>query len=304
VLLEERQKTLRDGSSVMYDSTAWNLSMMYGLAALEVPEHMTKNLIDMKKGANIGTINEIDNAIAYIVDGASDASVGFAARLMEQNIQIRILDKQGLFNKSSFNRGSVVVYLYDNTLDRPALHALIKKAAEDTGTDVTAIKQGLGEGDLPDIGGEHFKLLAKPQIALLSQNGINVEDLGSIWHMIDTQLGIRHSHLSQELLNDMDLRQYNVIVVPSRYYGTLSKANISMLDNWVSNGGTLILNGNSASQLANEENFSQVNMLGTTFEKSAEYNIALYREWLSQQKTISNNTMVNNHTVATQLWFP
>ena len=304
VLLEERQKTLRDGSSVMYDSTAWNLSMMYGLAALEVPEHMTKNLIDMKKGANIGTINEIDNAIAYIVDGASDASVGFAARLMEQNIQIRILDKQGLFNKSSFNRGSVVVYLYDNTLDRSALHALIKKAAEDTGTDVTAINQGLGEGDLPDIGGEHFKLLAKPQIALLSQNGINVEDLGSIWHMIDTQLGIRHSHLSQELLNDMDLRQYNVIVVPSRYYGTLSKANLSMLANWVSNGGTLILNGNSASQLANEENFSQVNMLGTTFEKSAEYNIALYREWLSQQKTISNNTMVNNHTVATQLWFP
>ena len=31
VLVEERQRTLRDGSSLMYDTTAWNFSMMYGL---------------------------------------------------------------------------------------------------------------------------------------------------------------------------------------------------------------------------------------------------------------------------------
>ena len=31
VLIEERQHTLRDGSSLMYDTTAWNFSMMYGL---------------------------------------------------------------------------------------------------------------------------------------------------------------------------------------------------------------------------------------------------------------------------------
>ncbi len=304
VLLEERQKTLRDGSSVMYDSTSWNLSMMYGLPALEVSAHMTKNLVAVEKANPSGNISEINSAIAYLVDGASDASVGFAARLMEQNVQVRILDKQGLFNKHSFNRGSIVVYLYDNTLEDSALHALIKQAAQDTGAAVTAINQGLGEGDLPDIGGEHFQLLKKPQIAILSQNGINVEDLGSIWHMIDTQLGVRHSHLNHELLNGMDLRQYNVIVVPSRYYGTLSTANIALLDNWVKNGGSLIVNGNSAQQLANEEAFSNVNLLDKTFEDSADYNIALYREWLAQQVTITNRNKVNDHTVATGLWFP
>lgn len=304
VLLEERQKTLRDGSSVMYDSTSWNISMMYGLPALEVPMHMTKNLAKIDAKNQSEPINDLENAIAYIVDGASDASVAFAARLMEQNVQVRVLDKQGLFNKHSFNRGSIVVYLYDNVLEKSTLHALIQKAAKETNAHVTAINQGLGEGDLPDIGGEHFKLLKKPQIALLSQNGINVEDLGSIWHMIDTQLGVRHSHLNHELLNGMDLRQYNVIVVPSRYYGSLSEANISMLDNWVKNGGSLIVNGNSASQLANKEDFSNVALLDKTFEKSGEYNIALYREWLAQQTTITNMNKVNNHTVATDLWFP
>jgi len=307
VLLEERQKTLRDGSSVMYDSTSWNLTMMFGLPALEVPEHLTSHLAPhsskSKSNAN-SNITYIENAIAYVVDGDSDASLGFAARLMEQNVQVRVLDKKALFNENHFNRGSVVVSVYDNQAIKNELLVLIKQAAADTKSTVIAINQGLGEGDLPDIGGENFQLLAKPQVALLSQNGVNVEDFGSIWHMIDTELGIRHSHLSHELLNNMDLRQYNVLVVPSRYYGTLSKANISALDNWTKNGGTLIVNGNSAAQLAKDKDFSKVNLLADSFEKSADYNTALTREWLALQKTISNTESVNAHTLPSDVWYP
>ena len=40
VLVKERQATLRDGSSIMYDTTAFNLTMMYGLPAVTVPEHL------------------------------------------------------------------------------------------------------------------------------------------------------------------------------------------------------------------------------------------------------------------------
>lgn len=303
VLLEERQKVLRNGRSIMYDSTAWNLTMMYGLPALEVPQHLTSNLANVKDSAEF-TIKPTENTIAYIVDGASDASLGFAARLMEQNIQVRVLDKAGVFNKQKFNRGSVVVSLYDNSLELNELTTVITQAAQATKTTVVAISQGLGAGDLPDIGGKYFRLLKKPQIAILSQNGINVEDLGSIWHMIDTELGTRHSHLSHELFNQMDLRQYNVVIVPSRYYGTLSKANISALDNWVKNGGTLIVNGNSAKQLAEEEDFSKVTLLADSFEESAEYNIALYREWLAQQSNISNQAKVADHTMPMDLWYP
>ena len=34
VLIKERQARLRDGSSIMYDTTAFNFSMMYGLSAI------------------------------------------------------------------------------------------------------------------------------------------------------------------------------------------------------------------------------------------------------------------------------
>ena len=310
VLLEERQKTLRDGSSVMYDSTAWNLTMMYGLPALEVPEHLTKNLTTYQKPMAIDQIrlttveNSGNNAIAYVVNGDSDSSVGFAARLMEQNVQVRILDKPTVFSQQFFSRGSVIVSLDDNPIDADKLLTKVNQAAQSTQSQVVMINQGLGQGDMPDIGGRHVRLLVKPQLAILSQNGINVEDLGSIWHMIDTELGIRHSHLSHELLNSMDLRQYNVIVVPSRYYGELSTADINTLDKWTINGGTLIVNGNSAAELAQAKGFSKVSLLADSFDKSAEYNIALTREWLAQQKSISNRSSVNKHRLATDIWYP
>ena len=36
VLKKEREATLRDGSSIMYDTTAFNFTMMYGLEAVTV----------------------------------------------------------------------------------------------------------------------------------------------------------------------------------------------------------------------------------------------------------------------------
>lgn len=303
VLLEERQKTLRNGSSVMYDNTAWNVSMMYGLPALEVPEHISKNLTAADTLVKPG-INNIDNAIAYIVDGGSDSSVAFAARLLEQNVQVRVLDKLGEFNKFNFNRGSVVVYKYDNPMADEQLSQLVQQAALDSKSSVQAINQGLGEDDLPDIGGQHFRLLKKPQLAMVTQNGINPGDFGSMWHLIDTELGIRHSHLYQELLSQTDLRQYNVLVVPSRWYGSLSQSNIEVIDAWVKNGGTLIVNGNSAKQLAAAKDFSKVELLKDTYEQSSEYNIALYRELLAQQTDISNAKDIKANIVPDTIWFP
>ena len=44
VLKKEREATLRDGSSIMYDTTAFNFTMMYGLEAVTVPEYVKGNL--------------------------------------------------------------------------------------------------------------------------------------------------------------------------------------------------------------------------------------------------------------------
>ncbi|WNC68349.1 M14 family metallopeptidase [Thalassotalea nanhaiensis] len=302
VILEERQKTLRDGSSVMYDATAWNLTMLYGLDALEVDQHLQSGLSKLAREETSSTI-ALENTIAYIVDGANDASVGYAARLLEQGVQVRALDRKGLFNEVEFSRGSIVVTVHDNK-NSTQLLSIIETTAKDTGVQVRAISQGLGEEDLPDIGGEHFKLLKRPQIAMLTQTGISPYDYGHIWHMLDTELGVRHSHLSQELFNSMDLRSYNVLIIPGRWYGELSAGNVSAIDTWVKAGGTLIVTGNSTVQLAKTKDFTSTTLLADSFENMQDYNIALYKEWLAKQTSVSNQDVLANHVVADSIWYP
>ena len=73
-----------------------------------------------------------------------------------------------------------------------------------------SLESGFGPEELPDWGGRHFRLLEKPQIAMLSHEGFNSYDVGvSLWS-IDHHLGIRHSQLNASLASYGDLRRYNI----------------------------------------------------------------------------------------------
>ena len=43
-LKAEREAILKDGRSTIYDTTGWNIPMMFGLDALSVPEHLERSL--------------------------------------------------------------------------------------------------------------------------------------------------------------------------------------------------------------------------------------------------------------------
>ena len=107
------------------------------------------------------------------MDGDDDRSVAFAARLMEQGLNVRITNKSTNFSGKEISRGSVFLTRMDNPgiVD---LHKIILLEASNLGIKVTSTSSGYGEGDLPDWGGKHFKLLTRPQIAILSQNGLVV----------------------------------------------------------------------------------------------------------------------------------
>ena len=77
--------------------------MMYGLEAITVPQHIKTNLIKWTPSSI--NIDIKPNAIMWAVDGMDDASVSFAARLMEQNINVRIVDKDIYLSGESLSRG-------------------------------------------------------------------------------------------------------------------------------------------------------------------------------------------------------
>ena len=299
VLTEEREKVLREGASIMYDTTAWNLTMMYGLPAVTVSTELSQQLTPWR--APSVTLALDADANAWWVNGIDDRSVAFAARLLEQDIQVRVIDRATEFSGRALPRGSVFVTAMDNP-NRTDLPAKITEQASLLNLDVGSTQSGYGPGDLPDWGGEHFRLLTKPQIAILSQAGFSSYDVGVSWWSIDQFLGIRHSQLDAGYINRADLRRYNTIVAPNGYRD-LGAAEMNALREWVKQGGTLIAHDGSAATLATEGGIGTVRGIQDSLEKAQEYDLALQRQRLSQTVNIDTSA-VNARTVNAELSYP
>ena len=283
VLLKERQVTLKNGSSIMYDTTAFNLTMMYGLPAVTVPENIESGLINWELEAS--EIDTQKSAVMWVVDGVDDRSVSFAARLMEQDVQVRIIDKESTLSAYQFSRGSVAVIAMDNP-NIENLNDLVNIVATDLNVSVYSVDSGFGPDALPDWGGRHFRLLNRPQIALLSHSGFSSYDVGVSWWSLDHHLGIRHSQLDASLVNYGDLRRYNTIILPSGY-SNINSNQLSIISDWVEQGGTLIAHNGSSRYLSSNNGIGSVKTVQNTFDDIDDYNIDLQREFLSLDEMIS-----------------
>ncbi|MDB4661067.1 M14 family metallopeptidase [Gammaproteobacteria bacterium] len=299
VLKKEREATLRDGSSVMYDTTAFNFTMMYGLEAVTVQEHIKENLSLWKPSPIVIDIDS--EAIMWAVDGIDDLSVSFAARLMEQGVQVRIVDKEITLSGKSLSRGSPVVIAMDNPKNSNLVQ-LIKDTAKDLNISVSSLYTGFGPEELPDWGGRHFRLLNKPQIAILSHEGFSSYDVGVSWWSLDHHLGIRHSQLNTSMIGYTDLRRYNTLIMPSGYR-SLNQGEISVLKEWVKQGGTLIANNGSTRMLVSDNSITNIKEVSDSFEKSHDYNIKLQREFLSKNTSIDLD-YVNNNKISSDISYP
>ena len=299
VLIEEKQKRIKNGSSIMYDTTAFNFTMMFGLPAITVPQELKAGLKEWTPSPEILEVNE--NAVIWAVDGKDDRSVAFAARLLEQNIQVRVIDKNSTLSGHVLSRGSVAVIAMDNPTSNN-LHEIIKTVATDLNISVVSIESGFGAKELPDWGGRHFRLLKKPQIAILSHAGFSSYDVGVSWWSLDHHLGIRHSQLNSSLTGYGDLRRYNTIVLPSGNPDLGDYAKKILMD-WVKLGGTLIDNNRSTRSIISNDGMGSVKSLSATFDKSKSYNIDLMREIYSIEENIDISN-ANENKVDTEIKYP
>ncbi|MBF7072745.1 peptidase [Glaciecola sp. MH2013] len=297
-LEQERQKILREGQSIMYDTSAWNLTMMYGLEAFTVAQHISTNISPYSEPTlNLELAD--DKAIAWAVNGDDDASVGFAARLMERGVQVRVIDKATQLGAVDLARGSVVVTITDNR-NNENLIDLLNTTAKESQLSIRNINTGYGTGDMPEWGGDHFQLLAKPQLAILGQAGTSANDVGATWWSIDTHLGIRHSQLDSSALSRTDLRRYNVIVMPSAW--RVSDANANALKTWVEQGGTLITHEGATQALASKDK-TRVKLLDNILEDAEKYDIALQRRLLASEP-VKNMQEVYSSALQTDVAYP
>ncbi len=279
LLAEERREVLRGGGTLLYDVTAWSLPLLYGLEVLTLPSDLPAGWSPWQPTAPPAPVAGAAEAVAYVIDGADDASVAAAARLMERGIEVRVADRALELDGLRFARGSVAVLADDNRAGRDDLVATVASVAGELGLSALGIGSGLGPADAPDLGGRHLVRMEPPRIGLLAHGATGTTDYGAIWWFVDRFLGVAASTLEETALGDYDLGRYNVLVLPDRY-GPLPEGAAGELETWVEGGGTLIAVGDAAAALAAEgPGLSAVRQLPDVLDKLPEYRAALAREW-------------------------
>ena len=304
-LRAERRELLRTGDTTIYDVTGWSLPLMYGLEALALESDLPAAAAALAEPAAADPGPVPAEAVAWIIDGADDASVAAAARMLERGLRVRVADKPIELEGRAFARGSVVVLPIDNRGLDGGPAATIELSAAELGLEPVAVGSGLGEGDLPDLGGGHPRGLEPPRLGLFSRGGLSVYDFGSIRHAIDRRLGIRHSHLDLDVFRRADLRRYNVLVLPDRWFGDLPEEQREALTGWVEGGGTLIAVGGSAEPFASEEaGATDVRLLRDALGELDRFEQAVLREWQAASEEMPAEEAVWSHTAAAEPAFP
>ena len=297
-LFEERRSIEKNWGSRMYDVSAWCLPLAYGLES-----YISNSKVSVSSEmitaipSHTGAVNGDDPLFGYMVGYTDDAATYLLAEAFGKDLKVRIATKPSLIEGVSFARGSL---LFSKKENPESLRTVLDELAGKYGLVVTAVNTALAT-DGSDLGGDDYRLLEAPVIAMLTAPPVSLSNYGQLWHMLDYDFGLRIASVDINRLGGADLTRYNVLIMPSIWGGTgllkstIGKGGISNLKEWIEDGGTLVTFGSGAAFCADSTvGISQVSLRSQSLEKLDEYDYALERELAADNIVIDSLRIWNN----------
>lgn len=262
--LFERRTTFTD--SLFYDVSTWTMPYAFNLPFAELGSRdFSTNLL----GSKVEGLPEFPEA--QVIGGKSDYAYlfewdGYYApralnRMLVEGIRAKVAAQPftALVSNGAreFDYGTILVPLGPQQADRKKIHELAQQAATEDGLHVYAVSTGLTPRGI-DLGSRTFEDLKKPNVAILTGDGISSYEVGEAWHLLDQRYAMTPTLITKDRFGYADISGYNVIVMVSGGYNDLSEASVEKLKNWVRGGGTLIatkyaINWAKSTGLANVE---------------------------------------------------
>jgi hypothetical protein len=252
-LQEERQYLERQKGSRLYEITAWSLAEAYGVPAYWSGKESRGSFTAVGELPEPdGKLENPDAEYGFLIPGDGDASLVAACRLMEDGFVVRAALEPFTIEGHDYPRGTFLLRREANPEELPQrLEAL----ARELGIVIRGVRTARSTAG-PDLGGSRFKLLQLPRIAMAAVEPTDFTSVGSLWYLLDYEMGLRVSLIDVANLGRTDLGKYNVLILPTVWGGPgtyrrmLGSQGLERLRRWVEAGGTLIGIGNAAAFLA------------------------------------------------------
>jgi hypothetical protein len=244
----EPQSKLND--SLTYDVTAWNLIYGSGLKAYAVAEKLEAA---KPYQPTTSSITGSESPYTYVCRYQSLSDARFLAALLQKNIAVRSSIKPFSLGGQSYDAGTLLITKRNNE-DVADFNKTVRDLAAKFERNITGVTTGYSDQG-PDVGSGDMAYIQIPKIALLGGDQTSSQSHGQIWHYLEQTLNYPVTIIGTDYFRSVDLKKYNVFIVPDGSYRLFDEETLGIISRWVSDGGRLILLERANNAFANKNGF-------------------------------------------------
>jgi hypothetical protein len=247
-----------------YDVSGWTLPLAFGMDYAELASLRSDTLGKVVTNIFPKPAAPVKSEIAYLFEWNDYYAPRALYALLKAGIRpkvavkdFKISTKSGIVN---MKRGSIMVSAgWQGGEDHGDLLKIMTKISLKNGlkvhsaTSVHTPMAGL------DLGGPSFLPISRPNVLLLTGEGVGASDAGEVWHLLDKRMEIPVTLYDQRKLGSLDLGRYSHIIYTGGRYSK-DKKNIAKVKAWLRSGGTIIAQRSGAT-------WTLKNILGRTAHK-------------------------------------
>lgn len=238
--------------SVTYDITSWEQHYAYGLDGYALTERLNVDTVSAPQ-------QEVDNSAegtpyAYLAEWNDLVDVRMLGAFLKKDINVRFARESFNIDGREYDRGTLIVTRADNKNTGSKFDSQVQNIATEFNQQLYPVATGFVESG-SDFGSSSVRYVEKPRVALLSGEGTSSYRVGEIWHFFDRQIDYPVTLLDTGNFDEADLENYDVLILPSGYYGNDIDNLQKDLREWVSAGGKLIAVQGANNLLAGKDGF-------------------------------------------------
>ncbi|MBN1388173.1 MAG: hypothetical protein JW965_06980, partial [Bacteroidales bacterium] len=241
--------------SLFYDATAWAMAYSYGIPFAAMDRNLSGEIITE---VPIPEYNKPEYSEYGYIFNWSDYNAGKALYyLQERGIRTRAAWDEFTIHRIpektiSFTRGSVFIPVQYQDHGAAVVFEMVCEACDKSQLSIYAVN-GSVTTEGPWLGNGSFRAINKPEVLMVTGDGISSSNAGALWHFFDTRLVMPVTKIKISQLSRIDLNDYTTFILPSGSYDGLSENDISNINEWLRNGGNLIAVGNAFRFLENSK---------------------------------------------------
>ncbi len=249
VLLEPKTKL---SDTLTYDITAWSLPYVYGVESFQIPvkiqtEKYKKPMIDQQTPSSL--------AYAWLLDWRSIKDAAFLTEAQKLNFSMSYSSENFTFKDRDFSRGTIIFSRNDNQKRIPDYENKLLALAKKHDRNLIPLMSG-SEINPFALGSSKIRFMKKPKIALAWSDHVSSLSFGEMWYYLEQELNVQADVVSVNKLR-LVIDDYDVLILPSGQYESLqSEEGFVSIDQWIDNGGTLILVEDAIRGFTGEGKFS------------------------------------------------